>query len=105
MTAPQVPLENQENNQNQQNQNPDPNQNQSPDSGTPTQNIQPPNTNTVPREEFDRTLESTHNLYRQTLVEGETQRRNLQSQLDAANARLNSNQQPVVPDDQLTPAQ
>jgi hypothetical protein len=102
MTGPRLETDqnqNQNQNQNQQLEN----QNQSQELETPTPNT-PPVVNSVPRDEFDRTLENTHSLYRQTLVEGERERRNLQAQLDAANARL---QQPVqqIPEDQLTPAQ
>lgn len=102
MTGPRLETENQ--NQNNQNQNQQlENQNQSQELETPTP-VTPPVVNSVPRDEFDRTLENTHSLYRQTLVEGERERRNLQAQLDAANARL---QQPVqqIPEDQLSPAQ
>lgn len=102
MTGPKVETENQ--NQNQPNQNPNPNPSESNNSGTPTSEIPPQAIETVPREEMNRTLESTHGLYRQALTEGETQRRELQRRLDEAEAR---NRTPVqqIPDDQLSPQQ
>lgn len=105
MTGPRLENQNQ-NNPNPDPQNPEnPNPNPSPDLETPTQDTAPVNNDVVPRSEYDATLQNTHALYRQTLIENERQRRELQSQLDAANAARNNNQQQPVPDDQLTPAQ
>lgn len=101
MTGPR--LENQNPNPDPQNlENPNPNP--SPDLETQTDNTPPVNSDVVPRTEFDSTLQNTHALYRQTLIENENQRRELQRQLDAANARTQQNPQ-QVPEDQLTPAQ
>jgi hypothetical protein len=103
MTGP----NNQNQNQNQ-NQNPDPpitdpNQPNNSNSETQTLETPAPNTDVVPRTELNQTLEATHNLYRQALTEGESQRRQLQERLDAA--ERNRQSAPTIPDDQLTPAQ
>lgn len=102
MTAP--------NTQNQENLGQNQNQNQNLENQTPPENLETPtpntppvNTDTVSKEEYNRTLDNTHSLYRQTLVEAETKRKELERQLEEA--RRNVPQQQQVPDDQLTPAQ
>lgn len=101
MTGPQVTDPNPNPNPNPPNQEP-PNPNPSDSSEIPTPNTPPVVTDVIPREEFNRTMEGTHSLYRQALVEAETKRKELERQLEAANVR----QQPApIPESELSPAQ
>ena len=90
-------------NPNQNNPNPNPNPNPSPSSEIPIDDSQAPVIDTVPRDEYNRTLESVHSLYRQTLHEAENRRIETERRLEQLQSQQHS--PAPVPDDQLTPTQ
>lgn len=88
-----------------QNQNPDPNPNPnpSPDLETPIPQNPAPVIDTVPRSEYNQTLENVHSLYRQTLQEAENRR--LATERELENLRSSQHSPAPIPDDQLSPTQ
>jgi hypothetical protein len=85
------------------NPNPDPNQNleSDPNLETPISDTPPVNTNVIPKEEFDRTLQNTHQLYGEALREAEGKRKTLERELEELRAKAS---QPSIPDEELKPA-
>jgi hypothetical protein len=88
-----------------QNPNPDP-QNPNPPSDpnleTPIPDTPPAAIETIPRTEFDRTLQNTHQLYGEALREAEGKRKQLERDIEDLRRTAS---QPSVPDDQLSPAE
>lgn len=102
MTAPNTNPNPDPQNQNQPDPN-NPNPNSDPSLEIPIPNSQVPSTDTVPRDEYNRTLEGVHSLYRQTLQEAENRR--LQTERELENLRNSQHQIAPIPEDQLTPTQ